>query len=266
MKLENGAWYLQDAARKLGRYHPEMIRRVGVTILNVAGRSTPPNRGGMRAAAKQTGYGKANVTALKVRIAAEITGLEVLDPKSADLPSAIPLKKGRGYDWKGPYAWGAYMFRVPRAAEGKKSFPRVKYVDPMAVLKRRRFRRSGGVVRAVNSLKYDGIRWVKPKELLRAVKHYQARAGSLITAWYPAAQTLNASNASRDFKVSRFARPGEASLHQEGSGRAYLHMETDWSGLIVGERLLPHFASMVNRAAENGIRNTENWFLKKIFG
>jgi hypothetical protein len=107
---------------------------------------------------------------------------------------------------------------------------------------------------------------VRPADLRAAIARRTEKAGQLIGAWLPAAQVLNASNAERDFKVSRFARPGSASLHQEGNGRAYLHMETDWSGLIVGERLLPHFATMINRAAENGIRNTENWFLKQIFG
>lgn len=258
MKLENGAWYLQDAARKLGRYHPEMIRRVGVTVLNVAGRSTPPNRGGAGTAAE-------NVKALKVRIAAEITGTEALNPDV--LPTAVPRKNGRSHSWEGPkFSWGGYAFRVPRAEEGKKSFPRVKYVDPMAVLKRRQFRRRGNVVRAHNAVPTEGVRWVKKNALKKAVKHYQARAGKLITAWLPSARTLNASDASKNFKVSRFARPGSASLQQEGSGRAYLHMEADWSGLIVGQRFLPHFASMVNRAAKNSIRNTENWFLKKIFG
>lgn len=259
MKLENGAWYLQDAARNLGRHHPEMIRRVGVAILNVAGRSTPPNRGGRQTTAKE------NVKALKVRIAAEITGSEKLNPDV--LPTAVPLPNGRGHSLKGPeFTWGGYGFRVPRALPGKKSFPRVKYVDPMSVLKHREFRRRGDVVRAHNAMPLDGIRWVKRNALLNAVKHYQARAGKLITAWLPAAQTLNASNAARNFKVSRFARPGDASLQQEGNGRAYLHMEADWSGLIVGARLLPHFATMINRAAVNSIRNTENWFLKKIFG
>ena len=264
MKLENGAWYLQDAAREMVQYHPELLRRVGVAYLNVAGKYTPPNRGRFSRMEKGSGYGSENVKALKVRIAAEITGSEVLKPEASDLPSAIPLSKGRAYDWKGPFAWGAYMFRVPRPAEGKKSFPRVKYVDPMAVLKRRRFRRSGGVVRAVNSLKYDGIRWVKARELLRAVKHYQSRAGSIIAAWYPSAQLLNASNANRDFNVSKFPRRGRAYFSRTSAFFHELHLETEWHGIVA--RFVPYFEQKVERAAALAVRNTENWFLKQIFG
>lgn len=260
MKLENGAWYLQDAARKLGRYHPEMIRRVGVTILNVAGRSTPPNRGGFSLAKKASGYGSKNVKAFKARIVSEIIGGT---GKLSPLPSAIPTADGRGVRWQGPsFSFGGYAFRVPRNA-GKRT---VRYVDPEAILARRVFRRKGNVVRARAGKQPTAIHWVRPADLRAAIARRTEKAGKLLGAWLPAAQTLNASNAARDFKVSRFARPGSASLHQDGSGRAYLHMEADWSGLIVGERLLPHFATMVNRAAENGIRNTENWFLKQIFG
>ena len=261
--LEGVSFYLKKAQTNMARQHPELVRRCGVAVLNVAGRSTPPNRGGRRKGTKQTGYGQTNVKALKVRIAAEITGREELNPTV--LPTAVPVKDGRGHSWEGPaFSWGGYGFRVPRPLAGKKSFARVKYVDPMAVLSKRRFRRAGDVVRAQNTLPSDGIRWVKKGELKRAVKHFQNRAGKLITGWLPAAEALNASNAGRDFRVSKFRRPGYTRLEAHDF-IVELSMRADWGGLIVARRMGPWFMTYVEDASWGAIEETTDKFLKNIF-
>ncbi len=258
MKLENGAWYLQDRAREMARHHPELVRRVGVAMLNVAGRYTPPNRGKLSAAEKGSGYGSKNVKALQKRIITEIIGGSgSLSP----LPSAIPTAEGRGVRWQGPaWSFGGYAFRVPRNA-GKRP---VRYVNPETVLAKRQFRRKGDVVRARAGRVPDSINWVRPADLRAAIKRRTAHAGAIIAAWYPAAQTLNASNAARDFNVSKFPRGGSASLRQDGRFRTRLTMETEWHGIVA--RFVPYFKQQVFKASQPAVRNTENWFLKQIFG
>ena len=261
--LDGVSVYLKQAAAKMKRQSPELVRRCGVAVLNVAGRSTPPNRGGMGKGRKQTGYGQKNVKSLQVRIAAEITGREELKPTV--LPTAVPLGDGSGLAWEGPeVSWGGYGFRVPRPEKGKKSFPRVQYVDPMDVLRRRRFRRAGDVVRAWSAVPADGIRWVKRAALLNAVKHYQARAGKLITGWLPAAEALQASNARRDFRVSKFSRQGSARLDARDFW-VELRMSADWGGLIVARRMGPWFLNYVEDASWGVIENTTEKFFKYIF-
>lgn len=261
--LAEVSFYLKKAQANMARQHPELVRRCGVAVLNVAGRSTPPNRGGMGKGRKQSGYGQVNVKALKVRIAAEITGREELNPTV--LPTAVPVKDGLGHSWEGPaFAWGGYGFRVPRRGEGKKSFPRVKYEDPMWLLSRRRFGRKGDVVRGYNRLPSDGIRWVKKGDLKRAVKHFQARAGKLITGWLPAAEALNASNAGRDFRVSKFRRSGSTRMESRDFW-VTLSMSADWGGLIVARRMGPWFLTYVEDASWGAIEETTDKFLKNIF-
>lgn len=261
--LEGVSFYLKKAQANMARQHPELVRRCGVAVLNVAGRSTPPNRGGMGKGRKQSGYGQTNVKALKVRIAAEITGREELNPTV--LPTAVPLKDGRGILWEGPaFSWGGYGFRVPRPMRGKKSFPRVRYEDPMMVLRYRRFRRAGDVVRAQNMRLNDGVRWVKKGELKRAVKYFQERAGKLITGWLPAAEALRAGNAGRDFRVSKFRRSGAARMETRDFW-VTLSMSADWGGLIVARRMGPWFLTYVEDASWGAIEETTDKFLKNIF-
>lgn len=261
--LAEVSFYLKKAQANMARQHPELVRRCGVAVLNVAGRSTPPNRGGMGKGRKQSGYGQVNVKALKLRIAAEITGCEAIEPK--ELPTAVPLADGRSHSWEGPaFSWGGYGFRVPRPLAGKKSFARVKYVDPMAVLRSRRFRRAGDVVRAQNTLPSDGIRWVKKGDLKRAVKYFQSRAGKLITGWLPAAEALNASNAGRDFRVSKFRRSGSTRMETRDFW-VTLSMSADWGGLIVARRMGPWFLTYVEDASWGAIEETTDKFLKNIF-
>lgn len=258
MKLENGAWYLQDAAREMVRYHPELVRRVGVAYLNVAGKYTPPNRGRFSRVEKGSGYGSKNVKALQKRIITEIIGG---GGSLSPLPTAIPTAEGRGVHWQGPaWSYGGYAFRVPRNA-GKRP---VRYVNPETVLAKRQFRRKGDVVRARAGRVPDSINWVRPADLRAAIKRRTDHAGSIIAAWYPSAQLLNASNAARDFNVSKFPRYGRAYFSRTSLFFHELHLETSWHG-IVG-RFVPYFETKVQRAAEFAVRNTENWFLKQIFG
>lgn len=258
MKLENGAWYLQDAARNMVRYHPELVRRVGVAYLNVAGKYTPPNRGRFGRLEKGSGYGSKNVKALQKRIVTEIIGGSgSLSP----LPTAIPTVNGRGVRWQGPsWSYGGYAFRVPRNA-GKRP---VRYVNPETVLSKRQFRRKGDVVRARAGSVPDAINWVRAADLLAAIKRRTEHAGSIIAAWYPAAKVLNASNAKRDFNVSKFARRGSAYFSRTSLFFHELHLETEWHGIVA--RFVPYFEKKVERAAELAVRNTENWFLKQTFG
>lgn len=255
---------LSKAQEKLARQHPEMLRQCAVAALNVANRATPPNTGGRRRGVKQTGYGQTNVKALKLRIAAEITGVEKIKPDTDDLPSAQFAADGWGSEYRGPEAWGGYGFRVLRPSEEGAPLPKVKYVDPWAVLRQRKFRRKGDVVRAVNGVAADGIRWVKPADLKRAVAEIQSRAGRLITAWLPAARTLHASNAARDYAVSKFRRSGSAKLR---ANRLWsdLVMKADWGSLIVARRYAPWFLEYVGAASYGPVQKTAEKFVQNLF-
>lgn len=262
--LENVSHALTDAQAKLARQHPEMIRQVGVAILNVANRATPPNPGARSMRVKQSGYGQQSVKALKMRIAAEITGVEKIKPSAGDLPSAKFAAGGWGRDYQGPDAWGGYGFRALKPSKPGAKLPRVKYTDPEQVLRHRRFRRRGNVVRAMNGQAADGARWVKPKDLLAAVRRRQERAGRLITSWLPAAQALGASNAARDYAVSKHRAPGGASLSGTSLWVA-LDLSSDWGGTIVARRYAPHFLSMVEKSSSGVVKNTMEKFVKNLF-
>ena len=258
MKLENGEWYLNDAARRMARTQPELIRRVGVTALGVAARATPPNRGGI-----SKGFSaKAGRDALRNRIASEILGESVGGVFS--VPTAIPNARGGVVpkSWRGPQiSFGGYRFVEPRE-EGNIKVP---VIDPEKVLRARSFYRRGNVVRArAPRLKGWKPRWIRSSDLLAAVIRRQKKAGSLVSGLLPAARMLKASGLST-FNLSKLPRRGWASLVHEG-GVTELEMGNDWGALIVGSRFLPQLSTYVNSAAGNGIRNTENWFLKQVFG
>ena len=258
MKLENGEWYLNDAARRMARTQPELIRRVGVTVLGVAARATPPNRGGI----SKRFDAKAGRDALRNRIASEILGES--SGGAFSVPSAIPNAKGGVVPktWEGSsISFGGYRFVTPRNA-GKIKVP---FVDPEQVLRNRSFYRRGNVVRARGPrIKGWQPRWVREKDLLAAVIRRQEKAGSLVSGLLPAARALRASGLSV-FNLSKHPRHGWASLVHEG-GVTELEMGNDWGSLIVGSRFRPQLESYVTSAARNGIRNTENWFLKQVFG
>lgn len=258
MKLENGAWYLNDAARRMVAEQPELIRRVGVAVLGVAGRATPPNRGGA-----SKGYAsKAGRDALRRRIVSEILGEQ--PAKGMVIPTARPTRAGRVAEksWKGPdVSFGGYRFVVPE----KGSKLRVPYENPEKILSSRRFYRRGNVVRAQGPpLKGWPPRWVRANDLKAAINKRVARAGALASGLMPAALALRASDKAI-YNLSKQPRHGWALLTHEGSVTE-LDMGNDWGDLVVGRRFLPRFSSYVNAASVNAIRNTENWFLKRIFG
>ncbi|MBQ9830558.1 MAG: hypothetical protein IJO38_09465 [Akkermansia sp.] len=247
MKLEDSAWYFKDAARRMVKNHPELLRRVGVAVLNVAMQRTPPNRG----AAEHPG--KKDVGALNRRIEMEILG---------GTGKTVP-----GWDFKkkkvvGPCdSWGAYAFRVPVNA-GKAP---IRYTDPMKILAQRRFRRVRNVVRAWAGEHFDDPNWVRRADLLSAVKRVQERSGSLIGGWYPAAAALQAGNASRDFHPGKQRRAGRVKL-ATADVVSELEMVSDWGDLLVARRFKGKFGTHVRTAAQGAVRNTENWFLKQTFG
>lgn len=262
--LEELSIALSKAQEKLARQHPEMLRQCAVAALNVANRATPPNTGGRRKGIKQSGYGQTNVKALKLRIAAEITGVEKISPGKNDLPSAQFAAGGWGREYRGPQAWGGYGFRVLRPSKAGAPLPKVKYVDPWAVLRQRKFRRKGDVVRARNGVAAEGIRWVKSADLKRAVADVQSHAGRLITAWLPAARTLHASNTQRDYAVSKSGRAGSAKLQTDGLF-SELVMRADWGSLIVARRYAPWFLEYVGAASYGPVQKTAEKFVQNLF-
>lgn len=266
MKLELGEWYLNDAARRMALESPELVRRLGVTMLNIAVRLTPPNRGAhsvMGAAARRAGgFGKTNVKALQRRIVSEMIGGE---GSKIVLPTAIPTAKGYPVKWQGPqFSWGGYGFRVPRNAGKRK----VDFVNVEQVLAGRKFRRRGEVVRAIaGSPPERHVRWARAGDLRAAIQKRLDAAGSLIGGWYPAAQGLGLGGNRANYHPGKKARSGyiNAFITEDRFG-VDLEMAADWGGLIVGRRFGPHFSRYLDWASDAAIINTENWFLKQVFG
>lgn len=247
MKLEHAAAYMETLYDQLhSKSHPELVRRIGVTMLNVAGRGTPPNPGGLK------NHGKKAVKALKERIEAEVG---IFD---GQLATAIPTPGGAVAFDHTLLGWGGYRFVEPRDYANK-----VRFSDPAAVLKKRVFRRAGNVVRARNSDFADGIHWVRRSALMREVNRLCESAGSLISSWLPAARGLKASNADRDFDLAENPRPGKLRLSVE-KHRVILHMVSDWGNLIVGRRFLSQFDTYIRVASRNAIRRTEEQFWKNV--
>ncbi len=258
MKLENGAWYLNDAARRMVAEQPELLRRVGVAVLGVAGRATPPNQGGI-----SKGYSsKAGRDALRHRIVTEILGEQ--PAKGMQIPTARPTRSGgvAKKSWKGPeFSYGGYRFVVPE----KDVRMKVPYADPEKVLGARRFVRRGNVVRAQGPRPQGWTpRWVRENDLRKAINKRLEKAGSLVSGLMPAARALHASDKAI-YNLSKRLRHGWARMTHEGSVTE-LDMGNDWGNLLVGGRFLPRFATYVNSASKNAIRNTENWYLKRVFG
>lgn len=256
MILENGKWYLEEKARKLARAHPELVRRVGVTVLNVAMRGVPPNSG----SASQKSPGKAGVKSLKGRIAAEVIGGGFDKPQFS---TAIHTSTGAAVRWGGPgkKQRSVYGFVVPR---NPKDF-RVNYVDAEKIVAERTFRRKGNVIRSRGPKREKGeVRWVKKEDLLAIVKNLQKNAGRLIGGLYPAAKALNVSTAERNYMPGQTRRRGWAHFSQTPTD-SHLRVGSDWGSLIVGKRFLSQFPNYIRIASQKGIRNTENWFLKFLF-
>lgn len=243
MTTEQGEKWLEEVYRGVRREHPELVRRLGVTMLNVAGRGTPPNPGG------NSRPGKKGVKALKARIAEEILG------KDGKVPTAIPNESGQPVKMEGRLGYGGYGFVVPRA--GAK---RVKLVDPAAVLRTRVFKRARNVVRG-RAGRFGEWNWVSRKSLQNQVTLLQKRAGALISAWLPSARALKASNANSDFAVSTEPRKGDVRM-KISRNKVVLEMRSDWGSLIVGQRFLRSFDTYVRIASYQAIQTTRRQFYK----
>lgn len=245
MTLDQGEKWLEELYRGVKREHPELVRRVAVTILNVAGRGTPPNPGG------RTRPGKKGVRGLKARIAEEILGSD------GRIPTAIPNAEGLPVKVQGRLGWGGYSFVVPRA--GAK---RVKLVDPGAVLRRRVFLRKRNVVRGRNPQPGEW-NWVSRSALKAEFSKLQARAGGLVSAWLPSARALRASNAENDFNLSQHARRGRARM-TVSNDRVVMEMASDFGNLVVGKRFLRSFDSYIRVASYHAIQQTRAQFYKRL--
>ena len=243
MTADQGEKWLEEVYRGVRREHPELVRRLGVTLLNVAVRGTPPNPGG------HDRPGKKGVKALKTRISEEISGV------GGKVPTAIPNADGAPVRIQGKLGWGGYGFIVPRADS-----KRVKLVDPASVLRSRVFRRTRNVVRG-RAERFGEWNWVSRKALKSAQGEILKRAGGLIGSWLPSARALNASNANSDFNVSQQPRKG-AALMRVTRNKVMLEMKSDWGNLIVGKRFLSSFDTYVRVAAYKAIQTTRRQFYK----
>jgi hypothetical protein len=244
MTTEQGEKWLEEVYRGVRREHPELVRRLGVTMLNVAGRGTPPNPGG------HNRPGKKGVKGLKARIANEILG------ENGKVVTAIPNAEGQPVKLQGRLGWGGYGFVVPRG----KAAGRVKLVDPAPILRAREFKRARNVVRGRAS-RFGGWNWVSRAALTSEVARIQRRAGALITAWLPSARALRASNAEQDFDVSPEPRKGDVSMRITRN-KVVLEMRSDWGGLIVGNRFLSSFDTYVRIASYKALQTTRKQFYK----
>ena len=246
MTLDQGEKWLEEVFRGVQQEHPELVRRLGVTLLNVAGRGTPPNPGG------RARPGKKAVKALKTRIAAEILGEEGKVPTAIYGPGGLPVKM------RGRLGWGGYGFVAPRG----KIPAGVKLVDPAAVLRNRVFRRARNVVRG-RAPQHGVWNWVSAKALRSEVTRIQARAGGLISAWLPSARALHASSAEGDFNLSSYPRRGAARMVVSRS-KVEMEMMSDWGNLIVGQRFLRTFDSYVRIASYGALKQTRKQFYKLL--
>ena len=246
MTIDQGEKWLEEVYRGVQYEHPELVRRLGVTLLNVAGRGTPPNPGG------RARPGKKAVKALKTRIAEEILG------EGGKLPTAIPGPGGLPVKMRGRLGWGGYSFVAPRG----KIPSGVKLVDPATVLRNREFRRSRNVVRG-RAARHGAWNWVNAAALRSEVTRIQKRAGGLISSWLPSARALHASSAESDFNVSSSPRRGAARMVVSRS-KVELEMQSDWGNLIVGQRFLRTFDTYVRIASYGALKQTRKQFHKLL--
>jgi hypothetical protein len=108
---------------------------------------------------------------------------------------------------------------------------------------------------------------VRAGDLRAAIRKRLDAAGSLIGGWYPAARGLGLGGNRANYHPGKQARPGyiDAFITEDRFG-AELEMAADWGNLIVGRRFGPRFNMWLADASDAAIINTENWFLKQVFG
>lgn len=247
MKPEQVAKLLREKRRRIAESSPELVRRVGVTTLNVARRLTPPNDYGKK------GNGNNGLKGLRDRIAKEL-----ISEDGKTLPTAIPNKAGRPVRVQGQLGYAGFGFIVARQA-GRRKF---KTHSPAALIKQRRFRRHGNVVRA-RAAKGGGLYFVRSSELRSLVRALQKQAGALISAWAPAAQALRASNLAAFSPCKGKHRQGKGRFDVQ-EGLVEFYASADWGDLVVYKHFVSQFGSIIPRVARRSVEETKKWFFKNI--
>ncbi|MBR5522772.1 MAG: hypothetical protein IKV82_04845 [Akkermansia sp.] len=250
MELEALGATLEALAEETITQSPEFVRRLAVATLNKMKDYTPPNPG-----RKVTGggWGRQAVKKLQERIQEEIVGGD-------KLPTAIPGngKMPRPLHVQGKLGWSGYGFVTPRGELGRKKLP---YVNVKQFLKRRKIKRKGDVYRGTVGVP-PGLYWVRKSEVDAEVQRLKARAGSLIGAWYPAAQTAGVSNLAQ-FRPGKWRRDGSGKMICKATGAEY-QVRGDFGDLLVFHRFMRYFPKYKDAWVQGAAKEIKFWYFKSI--